>query len=139
MSIVISEFVFEQYIKIGVEEMTKFFFEKIVNYSLEEIKEIWFGMYSCIQDPQKQERKYTKEGMLIVKLNRPIIDKNNWSKQSFITEGMLYKIIESPIHLLLKDDIGSMIEMWKHHNHDISINSRTNEYEAASPISSKLK
>jgi len=33
-----------------------------------------------------------------------------------ITEGMLYKIIESPVYILLQNDIGAMVEMCKNRN-----------------------
>ena len=138
LSTVIPQFIFTYFAKIGVAELNKFFFEQIIKLSLKEIKEIWFGMYSWIRDPQKQKRKYTKEGMLLVKLDKPIIGKTKSNKQNYITEGMLYKIIESPIWLLIKDDIGSMIEMCRNRNPDISIYNNSNDLDEKSPNSSKM-
>ena len=142
-----------------------------MKFSLREIKEVSFRMYSSIEDPQIQEKKYTKEGILNVSFDKPIniktmnfpvfelqhehhtldsdnskhyINKNSshnyeevlaHSRNSttqkkmhlsldhmvklqgndkfMITEGMLYKMIESSVYLLLKDDIGSITEMLK--------------------------
>ena len=110
---VIPAFVYRFYSKFGLEEMQDLLQEKIMSFTITQLKELAFIMYSCVNDPEKQTNLQNFSDLGNVKFDQGVCDKVNLRHSKPITEGMLYKLIESPVYLLLQNDISTMVKYLK--------------------------
>ena len=110
---VIPAFVYRHYSKFGLEEMQDLLYNRLLKMSEKDLLELAFSMYGCVKDPENSRKTDEFTSLEHIAMNDSICDKINLKRPKPITEGMLYKLIESPVYLLLQNDLSKMTEYLK--------------------------
>jgi hypothetical protein len=97
LSKVIPAFIYKHFSRFGLDEMKTFYYNYVLKYSVDDIKEISYSMYNSINDPNKIDINFNQITTPKLGISNSIIDKPNFHNQDPISEGILYRLIESPV------------------------------------------